>query len=241
MTVEYRTLQEIVYDAIRDNIVSGRYRPGQRLRSDEVARELGVSRMPVREALHRLEVAGLVTIAPHRGAVVTQLSREEIIEIYRIRGVLEGLATQLAAAHLTRKDYEQLQTNMAEMAAAAQAKDIQLAQRLNHEYHLIIWRAAHAPRLLELLENLFETSQRFRNFSYLVPGHLEHMVQSHQRVADALIRGDVAAAERYAIEHHLQTIQYLLTVAHQGQADCAWPGEADEAGADEPGEMLAEQ
>jgi len=96
----YKTMQEIVYDTIREAIQIGRYAPGQRLIADELAQELGTSRMPVREALRRLEVAGLVSITPHRGAVVSELSEQEIVEIYHIRAVLEGLAARLAASLL---------------------------------------------------------------------------------------------------------------------------------------------
>ena len=104
MPEKYRTMQEIAYDAIRDGILAGRHGPGQRLIADDLAKELGVSRMPVREALHRLEVAGLVTITPHRGAVVSELSENECVEIYHVRAVLDGLATRLATPHLSEAD-----------------------------------------------------------------------------------------------------------------------------------------
>ena len=100
MATAYRTMKEIAYEAIREAILSGRFLPGQRLVADELAQEFGTSRMPIREALQRLENAGLVSITPHRGAVVSELSEQEIVEIYHIRAVLEGLAARLAAPHL---------------------------------------------------------------------------------------------------------------------------------------------
>lgn len=207
----YKTMQEIVYDTIREAIQTGRYAPGQRLVADDLAQELGTSRMPVREALHRLEVAGLVSITPHRGAVVSELSAQEIVEIYHIRAVLEGLATRLAAPHLIAADFERLSARIEEMAAAATADpDLNQVLQSNREFHITIWQAAHAPRLRELLENLYSASHRFRNISILLPGQLAQVIREHRRIVEALRTGDVAAAERFANEHHENTAQRLL-------------------------------
>ena len=210
MPEKYRTMQEIAYDAIRDGILAGRHAPGQRLIADELAKELGVSRMPVREALHRLEVAGLVTITPHRGAVVSALSEAECIEIYHVRAVLDGLATRLATPNLTEVDHARLATLLAEMAAGVEAKDPQRVLNVNREFHAVIWSAARAPRLRDLLENLYDASQRFRNISVLIPGRLDQITHEHRLIAEALARGDAAAAEQYANEHHEGTARRLL-------------------------------
>lgn len=221
MLGSYRTMQEIVYDTTRDAILSGRYRPGQRLVADELAREIGVSRMPVREALHRLEATGLVTLTPHRVAVVNELSEGEIIEIYHIRAVLDGLATRLAAPQLAKPDYDRLHAILDEMAAAADVKDLQRVLRMNRDFHRLIWRAAHAPRLHSLLENLYDASQRFRHLSVRLPGRLERLTQDHRRIAQALARGDVNRAERFAIEHHEGTALRLLRAMEKGKGDGA--------------------
>ncbi len=211
MVSSYRTMQEIVYDTIRDAILSGRYPPGRRLIADDLAKDVGVSRMPVREALHRLEAAGLVAMTPHRGAVVSELSESEIVEIYHIRAVLDGLATRLAAHHLTGREHERLNAFLDKMEIAAKAKDLEKVLRVNRDFHRFIWHAAHAPRLHSLLENLYDASQRFRNISVLIPGRLDQITQEHRLIAQALARGDVATAEHYAIEHHEGTARRLLT------------------------------
>ncbi|MBS1117367.1 MAG: GntR family transcriptional regulator [candidate division NC10 bacterium] len=203
-------MQEIAHDAIRDGILTGRHAPGQRLIADDLAKELGVSRMPVREALHRLEVAGLVTIAPHRGAVVSELSETECIEIYHVRAVLDGLATRLATPNLSEPDHARLTALLAEMEAGVEAKDPQRVLNVNREFHTLIWIAARAPRLRDLLENLYDASQRFRNMSVLIPGRLDQITHEHRLIVEALARGDAAAAERYANEHHEGTARRLL-------------------------------
>ncbi len=210
MVSNYRTMKEIVYDTLREAILSGRYLPGQRLVADDVAKELGVSRMPVREALHQLEAASLVTVVPHRGAVVNELSEMEVIEIYHIRAVLDGLAARLAAPHLTSTDYARMNALLDEMAAAAEVKDLDRLLRVNRDFHLVIWQAAHAPRLQELLENLYDSSQRFRNLSLLLPGRLDQITQEHRLIAQALANGDTVAAEKYANEHHEGTARRIL-------------------------------
>ena len=211
MAAPYRTMQEIVYDTIREAIQSGRYIPGQRLVADELARELGTSRMPVREALQKLEAAGLVRIIPHRGAVVSELSETEIVEVYHIRAVLEGLAVRLAVPRFTPGDNDRLQALIVEMATAAAPKPaLDQILRANREFHEIIWEAAHAPRLRELLGNLYDASQRFRNLSVLLPGRLTQILEEHRRIVQSLAAGDSAEAERFANEHYENTAQRLL-------------------------------
>jgi len=211
MPEKYRTMQEIAYDAIRDGILTGRHAPGQRLIADDLARELGVSRMPVREALHRLEVAGLVAITPHRGAVVSELSENECVEIYHIRAVLEGLATRLATPHLSESDHARLAALLETMEAGVKTEDPERVLTVNREFHTLIWSAAGAPRLRELLENLYDTSQRLRNVSLLIPGRLEQITQEHRLIAEALARRDPVAAERHANEHYEGTARRLLS------------------------------
>lgn len=211
MATAYRTMKDIAYDAIREAILSGRFAPGQRLVADELAQEFGTSRMPVREALQRLENAGLVSITPHRGAVVSELSEQEIGEVYHIRAVLEGLAARLAAPHLGPADYERLNALIDDMAATGTTDpDLEQLLRGNRDLHEIIWQAAQASRLHELLENLYDASRRFRNISILLPGRLDQIVQEHRQIVQALAAGDAAAAERFANEHHEITAQRLL-------------------------------
>jgi DNA-binding GntR family transcriptional regulator len=207
----YRTKQEIIYETIREAIQIGRYAPGHHLVADDLAQEFGTSRMPVREALQRLENAGLVSITPHRGAVVSELSEQEIVEVYHIRAVLEGLAARLAAPHLGPADYDRLNVLIDDMASTGAAQpDLDQLLRGNRDFHEIIWQAAQAPRLHELLENLYDASRRFRNISILLSGRLEQIVQEHRRIVQALAAGDPATAERFANEHHEITAQRLL-------------------------------
>jgi DNA-binding GntR family transcriptional regulator len=219
MASAYRTMQEIAYDTIREAILSGRYKPGQRLLADDLAKELGVSRMPVREALHRLEVTGLISIVPHRGAVVNDLSETEIIEIYHIRAVLEGLASRLAISNLTAQDHCRMGDLLNEMDRFGQSQDVDQSLRLNHEFHTIIWTAAQSPRLLALLENLYDASQQYRYISMLLPGRLTQISHEHRQILGALIQRDAVAAEQFANEHHERTASRLLNSLERARND----------------------
>jgi DNA-binding GntR family transcriptional regulator len=210
MVTSYRTMQEIVYDTIRESILNGHYPPGRRLVADDLAKELGVSRMPIREALHRLEVAGLVMMVPHRGAVVSEFSEPDIIEVYHIRAVLDGLAARLATPNLTDADFKQLDLRLTEMQKKISADDAEGFLSANREFHTIVWKAARAPRLQEILENLYDKSQPFRNTSLQLPGRAEQILQEHRQIADALNQRDAVAAEKYANAHHESTATRLL-------------------------------
>lgn len=219
MAATYKTMKEIVYDTLREAIINGRYAPGHRLVADELAKELGVSRMPVREAIHRLEAAGLVSSSPHRGAVVSELSEQEVIEIYHIRAVLDGLAARLAVGHLRALDCRMMDSLLNEMDEAVRVNDTERLLRINRDFHLVIWEAAGAPRLQELLVNLYDASTRFRNISINLPGRLDQLTQEHRLIALALENGDAAAAEHYANEHHEGTAKRLLHSIEHVPAD----------------------
>ena len=207
---KYRTMKHLVYDELRHLIVNGEYSPGTRLVTENLAKKLGVSPTPVREALHQLEAEGLVKVNPHHGAEVTQLSNAEIIEIYHIRSALERLATRLGQPNLTPKDYERLYTLLDEMDAEVLNKGLDRILDINREFHKIIWEAARSPYLHDLLENFYDASQRFRNASLTVPGRLNRISQEHRRIVQALQAGDTELAAHYAEEHYEGTAQYLL-------------------------------
>lgn len=217
MASTYRTMQEIVYDTVREGILSGRYQPGARLIAEELAQEMGVSRMPVREALQRLEATGLVSIYPHRGAVVNELSRTEIVEVYHIRAVLEGLASRMACPNLGQDHFTRLHTFLDEMTEHAARQDMKQMLRCNQAFHEIIWEAANAPRLKDMIRTLYDTSQRYRNVSLTLPGRFVELVEEHRQIVEALERGDALAAERATNEHHENTALHLLHMVEESK------------------------
>ena len=125
---------EFVYSALKEALAGGRLKPGDRIREEEIARALGVSRTPVREALNRLSARGLIEVAPGRGLVVARLNRQQILEIYVLQDIIEATATRLAAQHAAAIEIEHLRDLVKEFASAEGDLDrlLQINRQLHH-------------------------------------------------------------------------------------------------------------
>jgi DNA-binding GntR family transcriptional regulator len=201
--------QERTYTVLRDRIHSGAFAPRARLNIDGLARELGVSAIPVREALRRLEAEGWVRFQPNVGAIVAPVDattwEQEMVAV----AILEGAATAAAAAHLRLSDLGRLRRIAAEMEAAAAAQgDPVKFSRLNRRLHATIVARCGNPYLLELLEQTYLRLDRIRStmFAYL-PERFKAAITEHAHLIDLLESRDQAAIEQYARWHKLQTVE----------------------------------
>lgn len=207
---QYRTMQEIVYNTIKERILKGQYAPGQRLITNDLANELGVSRMPVREALQRLEAAtGLVTLIPHKGAAVNALSEGDIVEVFQMRVVLEGLAARLACANMDGEQIDELARINGELTEHGREIGGETFLDLNREFHACIWKAANAPRLVATLKTLYDASRGYRYISINIPGRFKEVVREHRRIIAAFRKGDAAEAEKAVSDHYRKTLEWL--------------------------------
>ena len=200
--------QERTYTILRDRINSGAFGPRARLNIDALARELGVSAIPVREALRRLEAEGWVLFQPNVGAIVAPVDattwEQEMVAV----AILEGAATADASAHLRPLDLARLREIAAEMESVAAEGDPIRFSTLNRRLHAtIVARCANAY-LLELLEQTNQRLDRIRGtmFSYL-PERSKAALGEHARLIELLESGDQAAVEQYARWHKLQTVE----------------------------------
>jgi DNA-binding GntR family transcriptional regulator len=201
--------QERTYTVLRDRIHSGTFAPRARLNIDALARELGVSAIPVREALRRLEAEGWVRFQPNVGAIVAPVDattwEQEMVAV----AILEGAATADAATHLRLSDLSKLRKMAAEMEAlAADGSDPVRFSRLNRRLHAAIVDRCGNAYLLELLGQTYLRLDRIRStmFAYL-PDRFKAAVTEHGRLIDLLESGDSAAIEHYARWHKLQTVE----------------------------------
>jgi DNA-binding GntR family transcriptional regulator len=170
-----RTMTEQVMARLRDMILSGELAPGSRLDQNDLARRFGVSLVPLREALARLQSSGLVRIVPHRGVFVEALSVEELLDIYQVREALEDLASRLAAPRLSAADLATLDRLKIEMEQTAKIDDFDAFLDLHRDFHFTIYRAAGRRHLLQLLTQLWDLSARYRRFQlYALPGADAH-------------------------------------------------------------------
>lgn len=208
---QYRTMQEIVYNTIKERILKGEYSPGLRLITNDLANEFGVSRMPVREALQRLDAAtGLVTLIPHKGAVVNSASQEDIIEVFQMREVLEGLAARLACRNMDGGQIDELARINAEINGHGHEIDEERFLELNQAFHSLIWKAANSPRLAAALKTLYDASRGYRFISINIPGRFKDVVREHRNIISALRKGDAGEAEESVNAHYRKTLEWLM-------------------------------
>lgn len=192
---------DMVTEILREAILDGVLKPHVWLREEELAQELAVSRTPVREALRRLAVEGLVTINAHQGAVVESLTLEDVLEIYVVRENLEGLAARLAAKHRSKESLEQLDEVLLEMQEAAAANDAASLAKLNIRFHKIIRLSAGNRYLDHFLTQIEHAVRRFGHTTYEIPGRAFETLQEHKLLCDAIASGIPDDAARCAMDH----------------------------------------
>lgn len=193
-----RSRAEFVYLTLRERIRTGQYIRGERIREEEVARSLGVSRTPVREALARLQARGMLEPASG-GLVIVELSRSQIVELYDMREVLEGSAARFAAQHASPTDIAAL-TRINQAFADALGDPARQA-RINRELHETIDQAAHNRYLIRTLQEMHDSLALLPGTTFSVSGRGEMAVDEHQQIIDAIGRHDADDAEKLARLH----------------------------------------
>ena len=221
MSLKFITKNVAVYEALRKDIIEGRLKPGQKIIMSEVAKEFGLSDIPVREAIRRLESEGYVHFTPHVGAIVTELDGDKIIELYLIRTELESLATRLAVAHVTARDIDFLVRKNHEMELAIKANKLEKLGALNKEFHLKIYRAAPYPTLTQLIEDLWEKMERTQCVFSFLPDRAVASVDEHKKIIEALKAKDTGLAERLVRNQKSFTMAALERFIKESYADYA--------------------
>jgi DNA-binding GntR family transcriptional regulator len=200
---EMKPLRDRIASSIRDSIIEGRIKPGQRLLEPEVAQVLGVSRTPLREAFFQLEAEGFVKVQPRKGAVVSELSRKDAEDTSLIKNTLEALAGRLAAGNMTDEIIQELESVNEELVEQSQSpkKDFRIILELNTRFHTIINNASGNEKLSDLIRILRKQTLRY-NYIYLsLLSHLETSVQEHRHIIEALKQRDEKAVGEYTWQH----------------------------------------
>ncbi len=192
---------------LREEIVRGDLVPGQHLRLADITARFDVSAMPVREALRDLEAEGLVTIFPHRGAVVTQLSGDDLKDIYDIRAILEELATRLAVPNMTDATLSGLTSLVEEMDR--HLGDVVNLVRLNHQFHLTLYAASGRSHLCELNRMLRYRTQHYLRAFVNELGRMPRAQEEHRAILEACKRGDAEEAAGM-IHNHVAGVGHAI-------------------------------
>jgi DNA-binding GntR family transcriptional regulator len=219
-----RTVTEQVLVQLREMIMSGAIAPGTRIDQTDMAQRFGVSLVPVREALARLQSSGLVRIVAHRGVFVESLSAEELVDIYNVREILEEHAARQAAEHLTDAEVAALWRLAENMETAGEEQDYDTYLALNRELHFLIYRAARRPHLLQIIAQLWDRSTRYRLLQlHAIPDRTRNAQFEIQAIVAACARRD-AEAMGYLVRYKVhQTTVGLLERMERAQSAPADP------------------
>ncbi|MQA81714.1 MAG: FCD domain-containing protein [Streptosporangiales bacterium] len=210
-----------VYEVVRAGILNSRYGPGERLGEAELAEFTEASRTPVREALRRLEVEGLVEVLPHRGARVSAWTPDDLEEIYDLRMLLEAFAVARAATRVTPKELdrmEELCDLMEQAATPGPGQDLDRVSELNGEFHAIARDAAASTRLVTMLNAVVQLPLVVRTFRQYSPADMTRSAAHHRDLVAALRGRDAAWAESVMRAHVLAAKSVLLRAARAAGA-----------------------
>ncbi len=197
----YKPLRELVFESLREAIISGALPPSERLMEIQLAEEMGVSRTPVREAIRKLELEGLVAMIPRKGAYVAGMSIKDIVDVFEIRGALEGLAAELASERVTDEELESMERYLVKISEEIENGDLSKVVETDTDFHTLIYKASRNARLSQTISNLREQIQRFRTTSLSFPGRMKIALEEHRKIVEAISSRDGELARRLAQEH----------------------------------------
>lgn len=200
----HQTLREKILETIRDAILKGSLKPGERVSEPELAERFGISRTPIREAFRQLESEGYLEVMPRKGAVVASLSERDVVEFYSIKSILEGHAARIAAERMSERDLERLEAINAKLEQIATEGDIKTFFRVHNEFHELFIKASGNDKLTELINQLVLKFNRLRLASLAQPGRMAISVQEHRKIIEAFRSHDGDKAEN--LVRHTATI-----------------------------------
>ena len=213
--IQKRPLKEDVFDSLHEKIVSGKYKPGEWLRQEDIATSLGVSMTPVREALDLLVAAGLAERVPYRGVRVREMVTKEVVEAYGLRLILEAMIAQEAAKNITPEQVKVLEKMLAEMGKYRSLKDVSHIRQLSREFHSIIAESSNNDLLIKVyavVANAFPDwllyEAIFRK-PELLKSSMDDMQREHTAILDALKKRDPDKAIQKSIEHLMESGKWL--------------------------------
>lgn len=213
------SLEEMVFSRLEEEILSGELERGAALGEIALSKRLGVSRTPIRGALHRLAEEGLVEIHPNRGATVVGINIDDLVDIYTIRERLEGLASALAAKRTTPEEIKRL-SEAVELAEFYISKnDTEHIKELDTVFHSIIYSASGSRFLARTLSELHRKIISYRKRSLSVPGRLEKTAEEHREILEAIKRGDADEADRLTSLHIRRALENMITAFDSGEGE----------------------
>ena len=194
-------LRDVVFKTIRQAILTGELKPGERLMEIHLANKLGVSRTPIREAIRQLELEGLVIMVPRKGAQVASITEKSLTDVLEVRLALEKLAVELACKRISYEQKETLKQALDSFEQAVNNKEASEIAKADVVFHDAIFAATGNMRLGQMVNNLAEQMYRYR-FEYIKDeGGRQRLIEEHKKIFDAVVSGDVLAATNEISAH----------------------------------------
>jgi len=210
INIDNTPLSEKIAQTIRNNIIKGIIKPGERLVEPKLSEMLGISRTPIREALRLLEMEGFIDIIPRRGAVVTTLTRKDIDDIFIIKMKLEPLASKLAVNHLEKSDMDKMKELAAKMEAGS-SKGVTQLINWNYDFHNIFIHKCNNERLIRMLEGLQQQFKRATVYSFTTEGRTKKVNEEHLELINAFEANDEEKVEKIVNSHVYNGWQFIRT------------------------------
>ncbi len=202
---DYKPLGEVVFENLRDAILTGKLAPGERLMEIQLAETLGVSRTPVREAMKRLEQEDFIEVVPRKGTYVKMLDGKDILDVLELRYLLEGFAARCAAENMTETDIKAMQQLLNDFETAVENDDTITLIETDYKFHDIIYGANQNAKLKEMIRNLQEQFYRFRTIYFTEYHNYKEIVEGHRDIIAAFVSKDGERAER-VVQSHIDVV-----------------------------------
>lgn len=208
----HKQIWESIAQDIKEDILSGVYQPGERLKEVELAEKYAVSKTPVREALRYLGGIGFVEIVPNRMAHVTKMNKRDVQNLYDIQAVLEGLAGREALPNLKKQHYEKMEKCVALLERFSREKKSKDYEKANTHFHSIIWQTSNNEKLIEMIYNVHEQLQRFRFITRKYPKRFKDLAADHRRILEAAIEQNDEKIEKMFRRHVEKQKKYIIDI-----------------------------
>ena len=211
---EYLPLRDVVFNTLRQAILRGELKPGERLMEIQLANKLGVSRTPIREALRKLELEGLVNMVPRKGAEVADITEKSLRDVLEVRKALEELSVQLACEKITEEEIEELKRVAERFKDTLDDQDVTKIAEADVAFHDVIYTATDNQKLILLLNNLREQMYRYRVEYLKKEEAYPQLIAEHEELIDNISKRNKEEATRIMCEHIDNQVATVINVIH---------------------------
>jgi DNA-binding GntR family transcriptional regulator len=204
------TLRERIVEFIKDAVISGKLKPGERVPEQEIAESFGISRTPIREAFRQLESEGFITVIPRKGAVVSPITGKDVKDFYAIKSLLEGYAARKACPKFTEKELKRLESINQHMRKCAEKGDVKSFFKLDDQFHDTFLKTCENDKLCHLVHQLVQQFERFRVTALSIEGRMGVSIDQHEEIISAFRKGDGALVERLVRANAEMSAEFLV-------------------------------